>query len=91
MALVWRKFAHVLGGHARSTRKQVQGQRQHGRLRVVHCGRAADRYAGARIWRKRRVAHCFPRGAGVGRFAEQMRGEMQEQVSVAAAAPEGVP
>jgi hypothetical protein len=33
----------------------------------------------------------LPRGAGVGRFLEQMRGETREQVSVAAAAPEGVP
>ena len=34
---------------------------------------------------------CNPRGAGVGRFVEQMRGETREQVSVAAATPEGVP
>jgi len=38
-----------------------------------------------------RVASCFPREAGAGRFVEQMRSETWKQVSVAAAAPEGVP
>jgi hypothetical protein len=32
-----------------------------------------------------------PREAGEGRFVEQMRSETWKQVSVAAAAPEGVP
>jgi hypothetical protein len=36
-------------------------------------------------------ASCFPRGEGVGRFVEQVRGKTREQVSVAAAAPAGVP
>jgi hypothetical protein len=36
------------------------------------------------------VAVGDPRGASVGRFVKQARGETREQVAVAAAAPEGV-
>ncbi len=49
---------------------------------ILSCGRSQDL--------ARSETRC-PRGAGVGRFVEQMRGETREQVSVAAATPEWVP
>jgi hypothetical protein len=42
-----RKFAHVPGGHARSSREQVQGQHRRGRLRVVHSTHAVGAAAGS--------------------------------------------